>query len=134
MLSLNILGQENIDKSRIDTTETLIFVDTMPTMQNGECISKGFSTLFSDEFKYPDTIECKIISIIYFEFVIRFDGTISDKNVRFNSNIEECAKDYNLLKKAGLVLLDKFPKCIPGSHEGKLVNVRFRSPVHLMYQ
>ncbi len=117
-----------------DSTKIYYIVDSMPQMSNGEDINTGLFRIFRENFIYPDSLDCSLITYIVFEFTISSTGKIKDENIRFRGNYPDCEDDYNKLKKAGTEFFKKLPMFTPGKNNGKPVDVRFVFPVHIHLQ
>jgi len=116
----------------IDTSTIYLMVDSMPTMPDGQSINDGFNRLFSKDFRYPNSMTC-LIYRLKFEFVISYDGSIIAKKVIIRG-YDDCEKDVEILKNAGLEFLDRFPKCKPGKYKGNFAKVKFTFPYLLNLQ
>jgi hypothetical protein len=133
LISFNLLSQsDTLIKS--DSVEVFYIVDSMPTMPNGEEISIGLRRLIMEEFKYPDSLDCGLISTIIFEFTISSTGKIKDDSISFRSNYDDCLSDYDKLRKAGDDFYKNLPVFNPGKHKGKLVAVKFIYPLQIHLQ
>lgn len=124
-------GQNN---SEIDTSDVYIIVDTMPTMADGSDISTGVRLFIQKKFRYPDSLTCGLISTIYFEFTISYNGNVVNPNVFFPGNYPDCTNDYEKLRRMGLDVLNDLPTFKPGKHNGKYVNVKFMFPLRILLQ
>ena len=130
VIPLKSLGQNDLD---FDTSQVYVYVDSMPTMNDGLTIQDKLLQLFIKDFNYPDSLNC-LISNLIFEFVVSYNGALTDKKITFRPYEESCNDDIEKLRKAGLNFLDRFPLCKPGKLNGKNVKVKFIVPVIICLQ
>lgn len=131
LLPVKVISQNSTD---IDTLQVYILVDTMPSLVDGGDFATEIRQFILKEMQYPDTLTCGLISTIYFEFIISYEGKVIHPNVFFRSNYPECENDYEVLRKTVLDLLNRLPEFKPGMQNGKYVNVKFLFPMHIHLQ
>ena len=106
----------------------------MPTMPDGSDLIYGIGGILNRNFQYPDSLNCGFVTLIKYELVVKYDGSIINKKVSLPYNTEDCETDYRKIKEAGIVALNKIPKCRPGIKDGKYVSVKFQIPAHIELQ
>lgn len=100
------------------------FVEKPPTFPGGdEALAKYLLSI-----SYPKE-QLELQGKLNLSFVVDTSGNLLDKCIQ-NKKVPA----YTLLDKAGLTLLDKMPKWIPGEQQGKKVAVRFLLPIFVCLQ
>jgi hypothetical protein len=99
-----------------DTTVYSI-VEKMPQFPTGQI---GLFKYLSEKIRFPnDAKEIGIESKFYFEFIVEKDGSIT--------HISENRNRLNI----DLAFIQKMPRWIAGSQNGKFVRVRYHLPIHI---
>jgi hypothetical protein len=101
----------------VSDTTVYSIVEKMPQFPTGE---KGFFKYLSENIRIPnDAEENGIESKFYFEFIIEKDGSITHVSEKRNR------------LKVDLAFIQKMPRWIAGSQNGKFVRVRYHLPIHI---
>ncbi len=99
--------------------EVFIRVEQMPEFKGGE---EAFMKYLSTSIKYPAiALDAAIEGIVYIEFVIEKDGTITHLNI--------LRSVHPSLDQEAMRVIQDMPAWIPGSQNGKSVRVKFALPI-----
>lgn len=131
----NMIGtadQEGIDSILVDISdnvatdvapppkeEPLVYVEMMPEFEGGD---NALMEYLADNLEYPAVAkEAGIAGVVYVQFVIEKDGSVSDVKVLRGV--------HNLLDKEARRVIEDMPQWLPGQQNGRVVRVQFAIPI-----
>lgn len=111
----------NAQSTESKDTADIIYqlVEEMATFPGGE---EAMNKHLAANLKYPqEAIDQKIEGIVYVEFIVEKDGSITNIRIRHSS--------YPVLNQAAIDAVNTFPKWNPGKQRGKAVRTIFILPI-----
>lgn len=108
----------------IDSDTTKLIRETMPEFPGGQ---DGLIKFIQSELKYPKVArKNKIQGQVYVSFIINNQGLVDSLSISKSVNSE--------LDNEAMRVIKQMPKWIPGTQDGKPVNVHFTFPINFRLQ